>query len=147
MLASGTRRPVLGGDINQACIDQLHAGWDHKVEVMPALLAEPTQLAFTGDATALRGCAFFTITVSISIHRTNRLDVCPLVRAGNTVDGALTPEAIVTKESTGFSGCTEEMCIPTLKLQSALSCSEGSCVCSARDGSTLVSRCACGLRK
>jgi UDP-N-acetyl-D-galactosamine dehydrogenase len=124
-VAFGKLRPVLGFDINQSRIDELTAGRDHTLEVTPGQLAEASQLAFTSDASALRGCGIFIVTVPTPIDRANRPDLRPLVRASETVGRALSPGAIVIYESTVFPGCSEEVCVPILEQQSGLTYNEG----------------------
>jgi UDP-N-acetyl-D-galactosamine dehydrogenase len=124
-VAFGKLRPVLGFDINQSRIDELTAGRDHTLEVTPGQLAEASQLVFTSDASALRGCGIFIVTVPTPIDRANRPDLRPLVRASETVGRALSPGAIVIYESTVFPGCTEEVCVPILEQQSGLTYNEG----------------------
>jgi UDP-N-acetyl-D-galactosamine dehydrogenase len=124
-VAFGKQRPVLGFDINQARIDELRAGRDHTLEVTPEQLTEASQLAFTSDPAALRGCEIFIVTVPTPIDSAKRPDLRPLVRASETVGKAMAPGALVIYESTVFPGCTEEVCVPVLERQSGLTYNTG----------------------
>jgi UDP-N-acetyl-D-galactosamine dehydrogenase len=124
-VAFGRQRPVLGFDINQARINELRAGRDHTLEVTPEQLADASQLAFTSDPAALRGCEIFIVTVPTPIDSAKRPDLRPLVRASETVGKAMAPGALVTYESTVFPGCTEEVCVPVLERQSGLTYNTG----------------------
>jgi UDP-N-acetyl-D-galactosamine dehydrogenase len=116
----GKRYPVTGFDIKPERIAELQAGRDSTLEVPPEELAAATQLRFTSDPAALRNCRVFIVTVPTPVDGVNRPDFTPLIRASQTVGGALKPGDVVIYESTVYPGATEEICVPVLEQTSGL---------------------------
>jgi UDP-N-acetyl-D-glucosamine/UDP-N-acetyl-D-galactosamine dehydrogenase len=110
---------VVGFDIDTRRIAQLRDGIDSTREVAADALAG-ARLAFTDDASALRGCDFFIVAVPTPVDDANMPDLRPLLAASRTVGGALGPGAIVVFESTVYPGATQEECIPVLEAASGL---------------------------
>ncbi len=116
----GKRRAVLGFDINKTRIEELRGGSDHTLETEAEELAAATQLAFSHDRDDLKSCQVFIVTVPTPVDRANRPDLTPLVKASETVGGALKKGDIVVYESTVYPGATEEVCVPILEKFSGL---------------------------
>ncbi|MBF0192371.1 MAG: Vi polysaccharide biosynthesis UDP-N-acetylglucosamine C-6 dehydrogenase TviB [Magnetococcales bacterium] len=116
----GSKRSVLGFDINQQRIDELRAGHDLTLETHREELLGATQLRFTTHLEELRGCNCFIVTVPTPIDTHKRPDLTPLIKASETVGKALKPDDVVIYESTVYPGCTEEECVPILERFSGL---------------------------
>lgn len=116
----GKIRPVVGFDINEVRIDELHNGKDITLEVSSKDLSAAKYLTCTSEIEALRDCAFFIITVPTPIDQVKRPDLTPLVKASETVGKVMSPGSIVIYESTVYPGCTEEVCVPVLEKFSGL---------------------------
>ena len=119
-VAFGSVRPVVGFDIHLQRIAQLQAGHDSTLEVAPAQLQAATQLRFSSDASDLRDCRIFIVTVPTPVDDANHPDLRPLIKASETVGRALKPGDIVIYESTVYPGATEEVCVPVLEQTSGL---------------------------
>ena len=116
----GKVRPVLGFDINEARIAELHSGKDSTLEVTEGDLALASLLEYSSDRSMLEKCGIFIVTVPTPIDTANRPDLTPIIKASETVAGAMKPGAIVIYESTVYPGCTEEVCVPILERVSGL---------------------------
>jgi UDP-N-acetyl-D-glucosamine/UDP-N-acetyl-D-galactosamine dehydrogenase len=116
----GKHFAVSGFDVNARRIEELRAGHDRTLEVSAEGLAQSKGLAFTDRPEELRGADVFIVTVPTPIDGHRRPDLTPLVRASETVGGALRPGAVVVYESTVYPGCTEEDCVPILEKFSGL---------------------------
>ncbi|NTU50652.1 MAG: nucleotide sugar dehydrogenase, partial [Desulfobulbaceae bacterium] len=116
----GKIRPVIGFDVNETRIDELHNGKDITLEVAPQDLASAKYLTYTSDLENLRGCSFFVVTVPTPIDQAKRPDLTPLIKASETVGKVMQRGAIVIYESTVYPGCTEEVCVPVLEKFSEL---------------------------
>jgi UDP-N-acetyl-D-galactosamine dehydrogenase len=111
----GKKRPVLGFDINTARITELQSGQDHTLEVSPKELKTASHLSFSSNPEDLKTCKVFIVTVPTPVDKANRPDLTPLVKASETVGGAMPANAIVIYESTVYPGATEEVCVPVLE--------------------------------
>jgi UDP-N-acetyl-D-galactosamine dehydrogenase len=123
----GKKNQVTGFDINATRIAELSSGTDHTLEADPAELKklirngdEKTGIYFTSDKARLKACNFFIVTVPTPVDQYNNPDLTPLLKASETVAGALKKGDIVIYESTVYPGCTEEDCIPILEKHSGL---------------------------
>lgn len=120
----GKVRPVIGFDINDARIAELHVGKDSTLEVTLEDLAEATLLEYSSDCSKLSNCNIFIVTVPTPIDTANRPDLTLIRKASETVGKALKSGAIVIYESTVYPGCTEEVCVPILERESGLKFNE-----------------------
>jgi UDP-N-acetyl-D-glucosamine/UDP-N-acetyl-D-galactosamine dehydrogenase len=111
--------PVIGFDIDETRISELKSGCDRTHEVEAHDLAHP-QLKFTTDPADLGRADFFIVTVPTPIDQARRPDLTALMRASQTVGGALKAGDIVVYESTVYPGATEEDCVPVLERASGL---------------------------
>lgn len=123
----GKKNQVTGFDINAKRIAELSSGTDHTLEADPAELKklirnsyEKTGIYFTSDKTQLKACNVFIVTVPTPVDQYNNPDLTPLLKASETVAGALKKGDIVIYESTVYPGCTEDDCIPILEKHSGL---------------------------
>jgi UDP-N-acetyl-D-galactosamine dehydrogenase len=121
----GKSRSVLGFDISEARIAELMSGKDSTLEVSPDQLASARHLSFSNDATQLRGCDIFIVTVPTPIDSVKRPDLTPIIKASEAVGHAIKDGALVIYESTVYPGCTEEVCVPILERCSGLKFNEG----------------------
>lgn len=120
----GKIRPVIGFDINEARLAELRTGKDSTLEVTPEDLAAAIQLEYSSDLSKLAECEIFIVTVPTPIDGANRPDLTPLIKASKTVGKAMKTGSIVIYESTVYPGCTEEVCVPILELESGLKFNE-----------------------
>jgi UDP-N-acetyl-D-glucosamine/UDP-N-acetyl-D-galactosamine dehydrogenase len=114
------KRTVIGFDKNPARIAELQQGRDSTLEVEPEELAAATGLECTDDPERLREANIFIVTVPTPIDEARKPDLTPLIRASETIGGALKPGDIVIYESTVYPGATEEVCVPILERVSGL---------------------------
>ncbi|MDC0664180.1 Vi polysaccharide biosynthesis UDP-N-acetylglucosamine C-6 dehydrogenase TviB [Marinobacter sp. SS21] len=118
--AFGTKREIVGFDINTKRINELSAGEDLTREVSAAELAEAQGLSFTDSLEGIKDCTIFIVTVPTPIDEFNAPDLRPLKKASETVGHALKKGDIVIFESTVYPGATEEVCVPVLEAVSGL---------------------------
>lgn len=114
------RFPVVGFDIKAQRIEELREGRDATLEVSSEELAEATQLQFTSNATDLKLCNVYIVTVPTPIDEHKRPDLTPLLKASETIGKILEHDDIVIYESTVYPGATEEDCVPVLERVSGL---------------------------
>ncbi|MFK7886954.1 MAG: Vi polysaccharide biosynthesis UDP-N-acetylglucosamine C-6 dehydrogenase TviB [Gammaproteobacteria bacterium] len=120
----GRKLDTLGFDINQARIKELESGKDSTLEVDSEELAAANKLSFTADPAALAQCDVMIATVPTPIDAHKRPDLTPLVKASETIGGALKKGDVVIYESTVYPGATEEVCVPVLERVSGLKFNE-----------------------
>lgn len=120
----GKTRPVVGFDIDERRIAELHSGKDSTLELSQAELAEAKFLSFESDIEALRHCNLFIVTVPTPIDAHKRPDLTPLIKASETVGKVLKRGDVVIYESTVYPGATEEDCVPVLEKLSGLKFNE-----------------------
>ncbi|MDR2872499.1 MAG: nucleotide sugar dehydrogenase [Xanthomonadaceae bacterium] len=111
---------TLGFDIDQARITELRSGFDHTLEAQREELESVPRLRFSADATALRRCNVFIVTVPTPIDGYRQPDLQPLQQASELVASSLKPGDLVIYESTVYPGTTEEVCVPILERGSGL---------------------------
>ena len=111
---------TVGFDIDDARVEQLHAGRDDTLEVEPELLATATRLRFSARLEEIRDCNVFIVTVPTPINAAKRPDLIPLIKASEAIGSLLKPGDVVIYESTVYPGCTEEVCVPILERISGL---------------------------
>ena len=111
----GKLLPVIGFDTNPLRIEELRAGHDRTLETAPTDLREATRLTYSKDASDLRDCNVFIVTVPTPVDSANRPDLTHLLNASETVAKVMPQGAIVIYESTVYPGATEEVCVPVLE--------------------------------
>lgn len=112
---------VVGFDVSQKRVDELKNKIDVTIEVEPHEL-ESENLHFTCDASDMKSCDFFIVTVPTPIDDANQPDLSILRSASKTIGEVLSKGDIVVYESTVYPGATEEDCIPELEQASGLVC-------------------------
>lgn len=114
---------VLGFDISQNRIEELHRGEDHTLEVdtteLKAVL-NPNALTFSSNMQDLSDAEIFIVTVPTPIDDYNNPDLKPLLLASKMIGEVLKKGDLVIYESTVYPGCTEEDCVPVLEKISGL---------------------------
>ena len=122
------RRRVIGYDVNQERLSELHSGYDRTNETSFDELQAATSLEYTTDAELLAAADVFILTVPTPIDSVKRPDLTPLKKASSTVARALRDRAcrgssslpVVIYESTVYPGATEEVCVPIIERESGL---------------------------
>jgi UDP-N-acetyl-D-galactosamine dehydrogenase len=110
---------VLGFDIDPLRIAELRDGIDRNNELEPAEVISAS-LRFTDNPADLAQADFFIITVPTPIDAARRPDLSALLKASETVGGALNKGDFVVYESTVYPGATEEDCARVLERVSML---------------------------
>ncbi len=112
--------PTIGFDIDSTRIKELSNGHDRTREVTTTEIKDSTQLTCTSDPADLGTVNHFIITVPTPVDEYKQPDFRPLISASRTVGKVLKKGDIVIYESTVFPGCTEEICVPILEMESGL---------------------------
>ena len=116
----GKHFPTVGFDVDGRRIQELRAGQDRSLEVESDELRNTQHLTFTSEASEVRNCNVFIVTVPTPIDDHKRPDLEPLRSASRTIGSVIRRGAVVIYESTVYPGATEEVCIPILEAESAL---------------------------
>lgn len=116
----GKTRKVIGYDINQERVAELHAGIDRTNEVEPDELATAKFLKYTTRLDDISEAQIFIITVPTPVDQYKNPDLTPLIKASEMVGSVLKKGDIVIYESTVYPGCTEEDCVPMIEKFSGL---------------------------
>lgn len=127
-VAFAAKYPVIGFDINQDRVDELHGGLDSTLEVefnelqsvLKTSLPKKTGLYPTTDPTCLANCNIFIITVPTPTDKRNRPLLAPMIKATETVAKFLKHGDLVIYESTVYPGVTEDEMVPILERESGL---------------------------
>ncbi|WP_370088941.1 nucleotide sugar dehydrogenase [Ekhidna sp.] len=117
---SGKLHPTIGFDINIDRISELKSGIDRTLEVNSEELSLAEKLSYTLDATDLKECNFYIVTVPTPVDQNKNPDLRPIIGATEMISQVLKKGDIVVYESTVFPGCTEEVCVPILEAGSEL---------------------------
>ncbi|WP_304343537.1 nucleotide sugar dehydrogenase [Chryseobacterium koreense] len=127
-----TRYPVVGFDINENRIAELHRGEDSTLEVSTELLQSvlltenplthphPTGLYCTSNLADLADANIYIVTVPTPVDKNHRPVLTPLIKASETVGKVIGKGDVVIYESTVYPGATEEDCIPVVEKVSGL---------------------------
>ena len=102
---------VVGIDIDQRRIDELHSGYDRTGEIERGAL-EQSRLLLSADPQAGRGAGMYIVTVPTPVDADNRPDLSAVEAATRTVAGLVDPAhcPIIVYESTVYPGVTEDLC-------------------------------------
>jgi UDP-N-acetyl-D-galactosamine dehydrogenase len=113
---------VLGFDINETRINELSAIEDITKEADLTALKDVLGkgLALSADVNSLQDCNVYIVTVPTPIDQFKAPDLKPLLGATKMLAPFLVKGDIVIYESTVYSGCTEEDCVPVLEKYSGL---------------------------
>lgn len=122
--------PVVGFDIDQKRISDLHLGKDHTLEIDDELLDSVliTKVPQNGhiglfptfDSAALTDCQIFIVTVPTPTDKFNRPVLTPMLKASENIGKYLKKGDVVIYESTVYPGVTEDECVPVLEKISGL---------------------------
>jgi UDP-N-acetyl-D-galactosamine dehydrogenase len=133
-----TKYPVVGFDINQKRIQELHSGTDSTLELTDEILqavlvtknpitchpelvsGSQNGLYCSSDLNDINDANTYIVTVPTPVDKNNRPDLTPLYKASETVGKVLKKGDVVIYESTVYPGATEEECIPVLERVSGL---------------------------
>jgi UDP-N-acetyl-D-galactosamine dehydrogenase len=118
-LAFSRHIKVIGFDIHAGRVEQMKQGIDPSEELDKEAF-DGCDISFTANPEDLKAAQFFVVAVPTPINTTNQPDLTPLISASKTVGDALSPGDYVVYESTVYTGCTEEDCIPVLEERSGL---------------------------
>ena len=110
-VALARRFDVVGLDIDEVRIAELHDGRDRTGEVEPAVLAA-SRLALTAEPDVARGRDIYIVTVPTPVDGKNRPDLAPLESATRAVAELIDParRPTIVYESTVYPGVTENRC-------------------------------------
>ncbi|MCA0131988.1 nucleotide sugar dehydrogenase [Winogradskyella alexanderae] len=119
---------VVGFDINKQRINELNSGVDSTLEVenenlqsvLTTSLDSDKGLYITDSIKALTRPNIYIVTVPTPTDALNKPVFTPLIKASESVGGALSKGDIVVYESTVYPGATEDICIPILEKVSGL---------------------------
>ena len=114
-LAFSHKYPVMGFDIDEKRIGELRNHHDRTQELSASQLKNADALQFGSEATDLKDCTVFVVTVPTPIDNYKKPDLGPLLTASRTVGAVLKKGDVVIYESTVYPGCTEEDCVPVLE--------------------------------
>lgn len=118
-----TKFKTIGFDKNQSRVDALNAGKDTTLEVSDELLQEAIEkhgFRCTTNIEEIKESNFYVVAVPTPVDENNRPDLCPLIRASQTVGQVIKKGDIVVYESTVYPGVTEEECLPVVEQISGL---------------------------
>jgi UDP-N-acetyl-D-galactosamine dehydrogenase len=123
---------VVGFDKKQARVDELNAGNDRTLEVDSNELDKVKRsfgnnkgLIFTSDASDIKNCNIYIISVPTPTDKHNRPDMYMLKNACETIGAVISKGDIFILESTVYPGVTEEVCVPIIEKTSGLKLNEG----------------------
>ena len=110
----GSKRSVIGFDINETRINELKKGEDVTLETTQEEIKNAVYLSFTDNIEDIKDCKIYIITVPTPIDQDKKPDLTPLKKASESVGSILKKDDIVIYESTVFPGATEEICVPII---------------------------------
>ena len=116
----GSKRSVIGFDINKTRINDLKKGEDVTLETTEEEIRNAVYLSFTNKLEDIKDCKIYIITVPTPIDKDKKPDLIPLIKASESVGSILKKDDIVIYESTVFPGATEEICVPIIEDKSGL---------------------------
>lgn len=117
----GKKGPTIGFDLSEGKIAAYREYVDPTGEVSRDDLRAAKYLSVTTDAGALSDADFVVVAVPTPVDDAHQPDFGPLLAASVSVGKHLKRGATVVFESTVYPGATEEICIPILEKNSALS--------------------------
>ena len=116
----GSKRKVIGFDINKERINDLKKGIDSTLETSNQELKNATKLTFTSNLDDIRDSKIYIITVPTPIDKDKKPDLNHLKDSSSAIGSILKKGDIVIYESTVYPGATEEVCVPILEKKSNL---------------------------
>ncbi len=110
---------TVGFDIDATKVAELQSAYDRNHEV-PKEVLSASSLKITSNPKDLEGITFFVVAVPTPVDEHNVPNLTPVIRASETVGGALSKGGVVVYESTVYPGVTEDICGPILAKTSGL---------------------------
>ena len=98
--------PVIGYDILPQRIHELQSGHDRTRETSVEQLQAARLLQYSANPADLHDCNVFIVTVPTPVDSANRPDLSLLIKASQTVGGAMSKNVLVIYESTVYPGVT-----------------------------------------
>ena len=120
-VALSRRYDVVGFDVSAQRVADLRRGVDTTNEVSAEDLSSEA-LLITDDASELKACNIFIVTVPTPIDEAKRPDFGAVLSACALIGPALSEGSIVVFESTVYPGATEDICAAALEAASGLRC-------------------------
>ena len=113
---------VVGFDLNNNRINELNQSKDYTLEVDEKTLSNALDagIKFTSNLLEISKCNVYIVTVPTPINSNNSPDLSALLSASKLIGKVLKRNDVVIYESTTFPGCTEEVCVPMLELESGM---------------------------
>ncbi len=109
---------VVGFDINERKISELHQGIDTTGEVEDLAQLKSSNVTFSSDPACLKNCPVIIVAVPTPVDQGNKPDLRPLIGASQSVGKAIANSkapVYICFESTVYPGCTEEDCLPIIE--------------------------------
>jgi UDP-N-acetyl-D-galactosamine dehydrogenase len=119
-VAFGKIMSTIGYDLSMPKLDSYRLHTDPSGTVSDAELQAAHGLTFTNDPAMLAQANILIVAVPTPIDGARQPDLCPLIRASESIGSHLKVGDIVIYESTVYPGATEEVCIPVLERVSGL---------------------------
>lgn len=116
----GKKYPTVGLDINSTRVQELKACRDSTLEVEAEEMRSATQLRYTDQASELKGCNLYIVTVPTPIDQYKQPDFRPLASASRMLGTLIDEGNVAIFESTVYPGATEEICVPLIEQGSGL---------------------------
>ena len=116
----GKKFNVVGFDLDDTRIKELHNGYDRTNELNEAELSILEKIKFTTKKEDISESDIYIITVPTPVDKNNKPDLGHIISASEIVSSFLKKNNIVIYESTVFPGCTEDICVPLLEKGSGL---------------------------
>jgi UDP-N-acetyl-D-galactosamine dehydrogenase len=116
----GKRFKTIGYDLSETKIASYRSYCDPTGDISQHDLKAAQYLTCTTDPSLLADADFIIIAVPTPVDAAHQPDFEPLISASATAGKFLKPGAIVIYESTVYPGATEEICIPVLERESAM---------------------------
>jgi UDP-N-acetyl-D-galactosamine dehydrogenase len=124
--------PVVGFDKKQTRINELNTGNDRTCEVdsnelnkVKRSLGSNKGLIFTSDASDIKNCNIYIISVPTPTDKHNRPDMYMLKNACEIIGNVISKGDVFVLESTVYPGVTEEVCVQIIEKTSGLKLNEG----------------------
>lgn len=115
---------TIGYDISAAKVQSCQRGADPSRELSCEEMGASLHAEYTHDAERLREADVIVVAVPTPVDSAHIPDFSPLVGASTTAGRYMKKGAIVVFESTVYPGATEEVCIPVLERESAMTWKE-----------------------
>ena len=113
---------VFGYDINKNRVNELNNRVDNTLEVDSKNLSQALndKLIITSKIDDIKNCNIYIITVPTPVDENKNPDLKFLRKASLDIGKILKQNDVIIYESTVYPGCTEEVCIPILEIESGL---------------------------